>query len=120
MMGQHPINLAVRFMLEILALVAMGAWGWSRGDGLLRFVWALLIPLLAAALWGVFRGHGDPGDAPIAVPGVVRLLLELAFFGFATWALYRSVSIQAAWIFGIITLVHYSVSYDRVLWLIEQ
>jgi hypothetical protein len=53
----------------------------------------ILIPLLAATAWGVFNVKGDPsrsGKAPVPVPGIVRLLLELAFFGSATLALFQS------------------------------
>ncbi len=33
-MGTHPINLAARFFLELVALGAMGYWwGWTLGEG---------------------------------------------------------------------------------------
>jgi hypothetical protein len=32
-MGSHPLNLAVRFALELSALAALGVWGWRQGDG---------------------------------------------------------------------------------------
>lgn len=119
-MGQNPINLGVRFILEILALVSMGYWGWAQGSGVLRIIWAIAIPVIAAALWGVFRVPNDPGQAPVAIPGLVRLALEIAFFGFATWALYTSFSTRVGWVFGLIVLVHYAISYDRILWLLKQ
>jgi len=28
MMGSHLLNLALRLLLEIVALVALGTWGW--------------------------------------------------------------------------------------------
>jgi hypothetical protein len=58
-MGFHPVNLAIRFILELAALVAMGVWGWLQVDGVLRFVVALAVPIAAAALWGVFAVPGD-------------------------------------------------------------
>src|SRR3972149_5816006 len=115
--GSHPINLAVRFLLEIAALAAIGYWGWSKGEGALRFVLALGLPIIAAVLWGTFRVPGDDsasGQALVAIPGVLRLLLELAMFAFATWGLYDAGAIQLAWILGVVALVHYAVSYDRV------
>jgi hypothetical protein len=113
-MSQNPINLAVRFLLEVAALFIMGYWGWQQGDGFIRYVWMLAIPIVAAALWGTFRVPGDPGDAPVAVPGLVRLLLELAYFGFSIWALFSLGEYTLAWIFGVILLIHYVISYDRV------
>ncbi len=119
-MGQHPLNLAVRFILELIALFSLGYWGWQQGDGLLRLLWAVGAPLLAALLWGIFRVPGDPGDAPVAVPGVVRLLGEGAFFAFAVWAQRSAFPAPVAWIFGVAVLVHYAISYDRILWLLGQ
>jgi hypothetical protein len=110
-------------LLELAALAAVGLWGWSRGEGALRFVLAIGLPLIAAVLWGTFRVPGDSsasGQAPVAIPGVLRLLLELAFFAFATWALYDAGAVQFAWILGIVVLAHYAVSYDRVGWLIRH
>ena len=122
-MGSNPINLAVRFILEMVGLVAMGWWGWNQADGILRFVLAIGIPLLAAVMWGTFAVLDDPsrsGKAPVPVPGIVRLLLELAFFASATWALFAMDVTILGWIYGIAVLIHYVVSYDRVAWLVRQ
>lgn len=122
-MGSHPINLAIRFLLELSALLAMGVWGWRHGEGWLRLVLALGIPITAAVLWGTFAVPNDPsrsGTAPIAVPGVLRLAIELAVFGFATWALYDAGFTRLSWVLGIIVAIHYITSYDRILWLITQ
>jgi hypothetical protein len=122
-MGSNPVNLAVRFLLEIAGLAALAWWGWNQGDGILRYVLALGIPILAAVLWGTFAVPDDPsrsGKAPVPVPGIVRLLLELAFFTAATWALFASGLATLAWIYGGIVLVHYAVSYDRILWLVRR
>lgn len=51
-MGSHPINLAIRFLLEVSALIAMGMWGWRQSEGWVRLLLALSIPLIAAVVWG--------------------------------------------------------------------
>ncbi len=119
-MSSHPVNLAVRFILELAAWGAMGYWGWTQGQGALRFVLAIGLPVTAAAIWGTFRVPDDPGRAPVPVPGLVRLAIELATFGFATWALYDSGNTTLSLIFAAIVVVHYIVSYDRVAWLVRQ
>ena len=122
-MGSNPINLAVRFILEIAGLVALGWWGWNQSEGILRFVLALGIPILAAVIWGTFNVVDDPsrsGKAPVKVPGIVRLLLELAFFASATWSLFTMGATTLGWIYGIVVLIHYVVSYHRVAWLVRQ
>jgi hypothetical protein len=122
-MGTHPVNLAVRFLLEMSALFIMGLWGWHRRDDGFRIVIALAIPLLAAVLWGTFAVPNDPsrsGSAPIAVSGMLRLALECGFFAFATWALSDLKFGRLTVIFGAAVVVHYALSYDRIRWIIEQ
>ena len=122
-MGSNPINLAVRFILELAGMVALGWWGWNQGEGILRFLLALGIPFLAAVLWGTFAVPDDPsrsGEARVPVPGIVRLMLELAFFGLATWSLFATGLTTLGWIYGIAVLIHYVISYDRVMWLVRQ
>lgn len=122
-MGSNPLNLALRFLLEIAAFVAMAYWGWTQHDGVWRILFAVGTPLLAVVLWGVFAVPDDPsrsGKAPVPVPGIVRLVLELSIFGFATWALYDAGQTTLALIFGLLVLSHYLVSYDRITWLVKH
>ena len=79
-MGSHPVNLLLRFLLELCVLAVAGYWGWSVSEGFTRFLLLLGVPLLLAVVWGTFAVPSDPsrsGRAPIPVPGVVRLLIEL-------------------------------------------
>lgn len=122
-MSQNMLNLAVRFMLELAALYAFGRWGWQTNEGFLRYVLMISLPLLAATLWGVFRVPGDAsanGNAVVAVPGCVRLFFEIAFFSFAMYCLFATGLQNAGWVFGIVTLLHYILSYDRILWLMKS
>ncbi len=122
-MGSHPINLTIRFLLELSALLAMGVWGWRQSEGWFRLLLALSIPLIAAIVWGTFAVPNDPsrsGAAPIAVPGILRLAIEAAIFIFAVWTLYDVGFTRLSWVLGIIIAIHYLTSYDRILWLIRQ
>ncbi len=122
-MGSHPVNLLIRFLLELTALAATGLWGWKQSESWFRFVLAIGIPLIVAVVWGTFNVPNDPsrsGAAPIIVPGVLRLAIELAIFTFAVWAFYNSGHSILSWILAIIVAVHYIVSYDRVQWLIAH
>lgn len=121
-MSQNPLNLTVRFLLEIIALVAIGAWAKALFSGVLGFILMIAVPLFAAVIWGAFNVKGDPsrsGKAPVSVPGVIRLLIELVFFAFATWALF-SLNPTYGWVFGLATLAHYLLSYDRITWLLKR
>ena len=122
-MATHPLNLAVRFVLELAALYALGLWGWRHGDGVWRFVIAAAIPLIAAALWGTFAVPGDPsrsGSAPVPVAGVLRLALELGFFAAATLAFYDLEYTVVTTVFGAAVVIHYALSSDRIAWLISR
>ena len=122
-MGSNPINLTIRFLLEISALGAAGIWGWKQSDSWIRFILAIGVPVLIGTAWGIFAVPEDPsrsGAAPVAVPGIVRLIIELAIFTFATWALYDSGIIRISWTFAIIVAIHYIVSYDRIKWLLSH
>ncbi|MCK4900977.1 MAG: YrdB family protein [Anaerolineales bacterium] len=122
-MGSHPVNLGFRLLLEIAAYIAMGYWGWTQHEGVWRYVWAIGLPLGWAILWGTFAVPEDPsrsGKAPVLVPGWVRLLLELAYFATAVWALFASGLNQLGLVFGVLVLIHYALSYDRILWLLRR
>ena len=121
-MSKNPINLTVRFLLEIITLASIGAWAKAQFSGAISFIMMILIPLIAAIIWGTFNVKGDPsrsGKAPVPVRGLFRLLIELAIIGFGIWALF-SINPTYGWIFGIVTLAHYLLSYDRIVWLLER
>ena len=121
-MAYHPLNLLLRFLLELAALAAMTSYGWQLTDNRpLRILAALALPLIAATLWGVFAVPADPsrsGEAPVPVPGSVRLVLELGFFGFATWSLYASRSQTLGLVLATVVVLHYAASYERIRWLL--
>ena len=122
-MGSHPINLTIRFLLEVVALLVMGLWGWRQPVGWLRFLLAPGIPIIVAVAWGTFAVPDDPsrsGAAPIAVPGLLRLTLELVIFVFAIWAVNDLGFRTLSWILAIIVTVHYLSSYDRILWRVRR
>ena len=122
-MGSHPINLAIRFLLEICLLMSLSMWGWKQSDGWFKYGLAAGIPIILAIIWGAFAVPNDPsrsGAAPIVTPGVVRLVIELGFFAFAIWSLYDLGLNKASLAFAIMVVLHYSISYDRIIWLISQ
>lgn len=122
-MGYHPLNLALRFALEVIALIALGAWGWTQFEGGPRIGLAIGLPLIAAGIWGTFRTPGDrssSGGAPVAVPGFLRLLIELTLFGIAAWAVSDVGRSGLALALTAIVILHYALSYDRLAWLLRS
>ena len=122
-MGSHPINLMIRFILELLALVSVGFWAWKSFDDPLQYILGIGLPILMTIIWGTFAVPDDPsrsGKAPIPVSGLVRLLLEFMFFALAVWALYDLKQDKLSYILGGIVIIHYLISYDRISWLLSQ
>lgn len=119
----HPLNLALRFLLEIVALVIIGIWGWHLKNGIWQYLLALGIPLLMALIWGIFAVKDDPsrsGKTIIQTPGIVRLIIELSFFAFACWALSNLQFTKLSIIFCLFILFHYITSTKRIIWLLKQ
>jgi quinol-cytochrome oxidoreductase complex cytochrome b subunit len=80
-------NLALRFLLELCALAALGYWGFQTGRGLfMKIGLGIGAPLLAALVWGTFVAP----HAAVPVSAPLRLVLELVVFGSAAAALYAA------------------------------
>jgi hypothetical protein len=94
-------------------LIIFGCWGWHLSETYVRYIAVISLPLLAAVLWGVFRIPNDPKPAPVVIPGILRLILELGLFAFAAWALCDIGYSKSAVIIAVIVILHYLVSYDR-------
>jgi len=123
MNSKHPLNLALRFLLEVIAMVGYGIWGFHQSDTGIRILLAISLPLGFAVFWGVFAVKGDPsrsGKTVIQTPGIVRLLLELGLFGAAAWMMLDLDHPLMALIFGVTVVVHYFLSFDRIAWLLKQ
>jgi hypothetical protein len=78
-----PVNLTLRFALELAALAAFATWGLHAIRGPARFALAAAVVLAAATVWG--RWVAPASRRRIADPA--RLLVELAFFAAAGVAL---------------------------------
>ena len=111
-------DLVLRFVLEVACLVGIAVAGWTVAPAV-----GVAAAVTAAAVWGVFAVPGDPsrsGDAPVRVPGWVRLLIELAVLlgGAAAW-LVAGRPVVAVTITALLVL-HHVVSLPRVRWLLRQ
>ena len=85
--------LALRFLLELCALGALGYWGFTTGGSALAKVGlGLGIPLVAAVAWGTFVAP----KALVKAPGAVRLLVEVGVFASAIAGLYVAGSTRLA------------------------
>lgn len=122
-MGNAWWNLTLRFLLELAALLGLGLSGWGLSDGLWRWLLALALPLIAAALWGTFAVLDDPsrsGRAPVPVPGAVRLVLELTILFGGAVGFYVAGYTTTGIILALLIVISYAFSLDRLGWLLKQ
>lgn len=120
-MSQNPLNLAVRFLLEIAGVVGLFRLGLWVSEGPLAVVLALLFSTGAATAWGLFNVPGDrsrSGRAPVQVSGAVRLLVELLLLGGGAAGWFLAGPSWFAWTYTVVLVVHYLLSWDRVAWLL--
>jgi len=117
----RPWNLALRLGLEMAALLGLGVAAWSQTDGVARWVAVIALPLAAAALWGTCNVLDDPsrsGEAPVEVPGWVRLTVELIVLvgGWVGYGVAGYPATGAA--LAALTVLHYTAGRARVHWLL--
>ena len=97
------INVAVRFLLEMCILIAIGYWGFKTGSGwFLKILLGIGVPLLIAMIWGTF---GAP-KATYHLNGFNLLLLEVIVFGSGVAALYVTKNYSLAWGFAAIVIAN--------------
>lgn len=117
------LQAVLRFLIELAALVMWCIAGWNITDSSLRWMLAIALPLACAVVWGTFRVPGDAsasGEAPIPVPGIVRLLLELdVLFGAAVAGAVFWKPFPAA-VLAVATVGHYAATTSRVRWLLAH
>ncbi|HET6765423.1 MAG TPA: DUF2568 domain-containing protein [Longimicrobiaceae bacterium] len=113
-MSRNPINLVLRFALELCMLAALAYGGWNVVPFPACFAAAVLLPLAAAAVWAVFRVPGDGGKPRIAVSGRTRLAQEAMLFLGAAALLAGAGRPLLALAFAAATAIHYALSWDRV------
>jgi hypothetical protein len=97
-----PLNLAVRFLMELGALAGFAYWGWQTGASVAsQILLAGVTPLLAALIWGRFIAP----KAPHRLEDPLRVGIEIVFFGAATAALIVAGAPTTGTFFGIVAAV---------------
>ncbi len=118
-----PVQAALRFLVEMAALACWGIVGWQLTNGVARWILVVVLPVAAVTIWGTFRtpdDHSAKGHAPIAVPGPIRLAIELcvllgaAIAAGLVWRPAVAITLAAA------VLLHLATTPRRIRWLLDQ
>jgi hypothetical protein len=101
-------NLTSRFLLELCALGALAYWGFKTGGGLLAKIGlGIGAPLVAAVVWGAFVSP----QAPVRLPGLLVLVLQVLVFGSAAAGLVATGHRTLALVFGVIVVINAMLMY---------
>ena len=92
------LNLAVRFLLELCMLAAVGYWGFKTQSALvMKILLGIGLPVLIAVLWGTFLA--PRATRPLSAASF--LALELVLFASGAAALFASGKPTLGWIYTI-------------------
>jgi hypothetical protein len=97
-------NLALRFGLELAALLAFASWGFSLpgASTIFRVIVGLGTPILAATLWGVFAAP----KSKRRLRGVPYHGFEIVFFGLAVAALIAAGSATPGILLAVLVMLN--------------
>ena len=96
-------NLALRFLLELGALVAFGYWGFHTGGSTpAKVALGIGAPLLVAVVWGVFVAP----RAVVTLPPLAKFLLGLIVLLLAAAALVAAGHPAWGLAFGVVAAVN--------------
>ena len=92
-----PLNLALRFLLELCGIAALAAWGWSVSDVLpVQLAAAIVAPAVLVVVWAIVVAP----KARNTIPQVARMLigtgLLLACAGCLALAGYAALAVAFA------------------------
>jgi hypothetical protein len=101
-------NLALRFLLELCALGALGYWGFKTGNATItKIVLGVGAPLVAAVAWGTFVSP----QAPVQLSGLLVLVLQVLIFGSAAAGLVATGNLTVALVFGVTLVINAVLMY---------
>lgn len=79
----RDINLGLRFILELTALVALAIWGFGASDQIVvQLILGFGAPAMAIAVWGTFVSP----KAPRRLEDPARIGIEVVIFGLGALA----------------------------------
>ena len=101
------LNLALRVLMEVAIIVALGYWGFYTGESIgMKILLGIGAPVMGFGFWSLidFRNVGSMSEA-------LRLTQELIISFLAALALYITGQIALGWILAFLSLIHHALIY---------
>ncbi len=97
------LNLAIRFLIELCMLVAIGYWGFSTHAGwVLKAIFGLGLPVLLIVIWSLLLAP----RATHPLHGIPHTLLSLILLASGAVALFAAGRAALGWIYVAILVVN--------------
>jgi hypothetical protein len=97
------LNLLVSFLLEVALLIIAGYWGFQQGENvLMKYVFAIILPVFIAILWGIFAAP----KSKKRLKNPFRIIFKLTLFSLAVFFSYQMGLLLLAIIIAIITCIN--------------
>lgn len=125
-MNAFKFNSYLRTFLKLAALFAMAYWARIlvvKYSIFLNFLIVFAILLFALIIWSGFGVKQDPFRSVkplIPVSGVIRIAIELFYFGFAIYCLYAAGLYRLTWIYSNLVILHFAFSHRRIAILLKK
>jgi hypothetical protein len=93
----------VSFLLEVALLIIAGYWGFQQGENvLMKYVFAIILPVFIAILWGIFAAP----KSKKRLKNPFRIIFKLTLFSLAVFFSYQMGLLLLAIIIAIITCIN--------------
>lgn len=97
------LNLAVRFLLELCLLTAVGYWGFkTQSSWFMKILLGVGLPVLIAVLWGMFIAP----KATHPLSGASYMTVELVLLALGSLTLFASGKPTLAWAYTVVLIVN--------------
>ena len=101
-------NLALAFLLELVAIASFAYWGFNASDStVLKIVLGVGTPIVAIVLWGVFAAPRSERR----LQGSAYLVFKVIFFALAILALIAAGSVTLGLIFALVFVANTILAY---------
>lgn len=96
------LNLAIRFLLELCMLAAVGYWGFRTQSGVMKIILGIGLPVLLVVIWSLFVAP----KSFYPLHGIAHIVLSLVLLGSGAVALFVSGQVTLGWIYAILLVVN--------------
>jgi|GEM_PF-5361759 len=102
------VNLAIRFLVEMLTVFIIAYWGFTFKQGfMVKISLGVILPIAIVAFWGLYAAP----KAPYKVNDTIKLILEIGFIIVACSSLHFTKYSKFTILFAIVSFLNLFLMY---------